>query len=245
MRAAIGETVPKKMNVSEISPVSPLRENFCLSRGFTWGNSGVTGTTKNESMTPSTLLKPFASRASILLVLLLSLTACGGTSNMGQTSQMSFASVGTSGGVDPERRAYAVALAKEMRSYGKRVWCVPFARNASGVVIQGNANTWWAKAKGTYDRDHAPKVGAVMAFSATRKLPMGHVAMVSEIVSEREIKIDHANWHRNKVSLGMTVVDVSKANDWSQVRVASYPNQLGRVYPVSGFISKSAQMAAK
>jgi surface antigen len=196
-------------------------------------------------MTPSTVLKPLASRASILLVLLLSLTACGNSSDMAQTSQMSFASVGTSGGVDPERRAYAVAIAKEMRSYGKRVWCVPFARNASGVVIQGNANTWWAKAKGTYDRDHKPKVGAVMAFSATRKLPMGHVAMVSEIVSEREIKIDHANWHRNKVSLGMTVVDVSKANDWSQVRVASYPNQLGRVYPVSGFISKPVRTASK
>ena len=95
----------------------------------------MTGTTKNESMTPSTLLKPFASRASILLVLLLSLTACGGTSNMGQTSQMSFASVGTSGGVDPERRAYAVALAKELNVPKVLIPARPGITNALGCVV--------------------------------------------------------------------------------------------------------------
>ncbi len=59
-----------------------------------------------------------------------------------------------------------------------------------------------AGAKGVYDRGAEPEVGAVMVFSGTRKLPMGHVAVVSKIVSDREILIDHANWKRNQVSLG-------------------------------------------
>lgn len=181
-----------------------------------------------------------ATRIGLLLTLLLGLAACAGGKDIEQASQLNFASAKSADAIDPERHAYAVALAKEMRGYGKRVWCVPFARNASGIELRGNAATWWGKAEGRYDRGHDPKIGSVMVFSSTRKLPMGHVAMVSEVVSPREIKVDHANWHRNKVSLGMTVVDVSKANDWSQVRVATNPNQLGRVYPVSGFISKQS-----
>lgn len=180
-------------------------------------------------------------RAAILLALALTVSACAGGKDLSQTSQMGFASASSVPEIDPERHAFAVAVANELRAQNKRVWCVPFARNASGIAIKGNAGTWWGKAKGEFDRGHTPKVGAVMAFSATRKLPMGHVAVVSEIVSEREIRIDHANWHRNKISLGMTVMDVSKGNDWSQVRVASSPNQLGRVYPVSGFIAKHAE----
>src|SRR3546814_3909645 len=39
-----------------------------------------------------------------------------------------------------------------------------------------------------------PRKGAVMAFAGTRGMPMGHVAVVKKVVSDREILIDHANW---------------------------------------------------
>ncbi|GAA6149819.1 hypothetical protein NBRC116586_28810 [Pseudooceanicola nitratireducens] len=135
-----------------------------------------------------------------------------------------------------ELRDMAVVEANVKRARGIRVWCVPFARTASGVQIHGNANTWWSQAAGSYERSKTPAVGAVMAFAATRGMPMGHVAVVSKRISDREIRIDHANWHRNKVSLGMGVIDVSPNNDWSKVRVETNPGQYGQTYPVNGFI---------
>lgn len=138
--------------------------------------------------------------------------------------------------VDIHRSTMAVEEAHAKRARGERVWCVPFARTMSGIEIRGNAETWWSGAKGIYERGHDPEVGAVMVFSGTRKLPMGHVAVVSEIVSDREIRIDHANWKRNQVSLGMAVIDVSEKGDWSAVKVAYDPGKYGRVYPISGFI---------
>jgi hypothetical protein len=139
-------------------------------------------------------------------------------------------------GLDPARQALALSEAKALRAKGERVWCVPFARNASGVQIRGNAETWWSKARGIYDRGAAPEVGAVMAFKPTGGMPMGHVAVVSRIVSSREVLVDHANWHRNQVSLRMPVIDVSERNDWSEVRVKSQPTAFGGVYPINGFI---------
>lgn len=138
--------------------------------------------------------------------------------------------------LDLELRTMAIHEANAKRARGVRVWCVPFARTASGVEIRGNANTWWAKAAGTFERQNKPTVGAVMAFAATSGMPMGHVAVVSQHISEREIRIDHANWHRNKVSLGMGVIDVSDHNDWSRVRVETNPGQYGKTYPINGFI---------
>jgi hypothetical protein len=142
------------------------------------------------------------------------------------------------------RAELAVAEAKALRANGKRVWCVPFARTLSGVEIKGNAKTWWAAAKGRYRRGDEPAVGAVMVFSGSRAMPMGHVAVVAEIVDDRKILIDHANWVRNKVSLGMVAVDVSTAGDWSAVKVESVPGTLGRVNPVSGFIYPGEMLAS-
>jgi surface antigen len=130
----------------------------------------------------------------------------------------------------------AIAEANSKNARGVRVWCVPFARTASGVEIRGNANTWWGKAAGRFERSNQPAVGAVMAFAATSGMNMGHVAVVSQKIDNRTIRIDHANWHRNKVSLGMGVIDVSEKNDWSRVRVETYPGQYGKVYPINGFI---------
>ncbi|WP_284325797.1 CHAP domain-containing protein [Cypionkella aquatica] len=139
-------------------------------------------------------------------------------------------------GLNPNFVSKAIGNAKAKRAKGQKVWCVPFARDASGVEIKGNAGTWWDQAKGKFQRGHAPVEGAVMAFSSTRKLPKGHVAVVSEVVSDREILIDHANWKPSQISLGMTVVDVSPKNDWSVVKVASVGDTLGRAYPIDGFI---------
>lgn len=131
---------------------------------------------------------------------------------------------------------------KEMVAYATankpkgRIWCVPFARTVSGVEIKGNANTWWKKAAGVYERGQTPKIGAVMSFAATKSMPMGHVAVVSKVVSEREVLVDQANWERNRITQDTLVVDVSEKGDWSLVRVASVGGTLGRTNPVNGFI---------
>ncbi|MGJ8626172.1 MAG: CHAP domain-containing protein [Sulfitobacter sp.] len=177
-------------------------------------------------MSVNTARKPF--RLSILCAALLFVAACSTPSQDIPTL--------SSVELDPERQQLALMEVQQLQSKGRRVWCVPFARNVSGVDIRGNANTWWGKAKGMYNRGSDPVVGAVMAFSATRKNPMGHVAVVSEVVSERQIKVDHANWTRNKVSLKMDVIDVSDNNDWSAVRLKSQPTAFGSVYPITGFI---------
>lgn len=129
----------------------------------------------------------------------------------------------------------AVAYAIAHRPKG-RLWCVPFARTVSGVEIRGNAKTWWAQAKGAYQRGHEPQVGAVIAFASSRAMPKGHVGVVSQVISDREILVDHANWVRNRVTQDNLVVDVSAKGDWSAVKVANRDGTLGRVNPVNGFI---------
>lgn len=129
----------------------------------------------------------------------------------------------------------AVQVAIENRPRG-RIWCVPFARAVSGVELRGNARTWWAQAAGKYERGNEPTVGAVMNFAASRAMPKGHVAVVSQVVNERQILVDQANWERNRITQDTLVVDVSANNDWSAVRVANAAGTLGRTNPVYGFI---------
>jgi surface antigen len=73
----------------------------------------------------------------------------------------------------------------------------------------------------------------------------GHVAVVSDILTDRVIRVTHANWggSRGRVEENVTVVDVSGQNDWSQVKVWYNPiNDLGTtVYPTYGFIYNSAR----
>ena len=132
-------------------------------------------------------------------------------------------------GLDPYLVTRAIDAAHDLRASGSRVWCVPFARNASGIQIRGDAHTWWSQAKGLYPRGKHPSPGAAMAFAATGKLPLGHIAVVSRVVSDREVLIHHANWHRNQVSLDMSEIDVSRLGDWSEVRVESNPGAYGSV----------------
>lgn len=98
--------------------------------------------------------------------------------------------------------------------------CAPFAREVSGIQLFGNANTWWNQAEGHYARGHEPRVGAVLAFAASRRMPVGHVAMVSKVVSGREVLLTHANWsRRGGIERNVRAIDVSANNDWTDVRV--------------------------
>lgn len=117
-----------------------------------------------------------------------------------------------------------------------RIWCVPFARAVTGIEIKGNAATWWKQATDLYARGSHPQIGAVLNFRASKAMPMGHVAVVSAVVSPREVLVDQANWERNRITEDTLVVDVSAKNDWSQVRVANANGTLGRTNPVYGFI---------
>ncbi|OQW78363.1 MAG: CHAP domain-containing protein [Proteobacteria bacterium ST_bin13] len=128
-----------------------------------------------------------------------------------------------------------------------RLQCVPFAREMSGIDIYGNAKTWWSQAEGRYARGTTPKIGAVLAFEATGKMRLGHVAMVSQIVSDREILLTHANWSRpGGIERDVRAIDVSVAGDWSEVRVWYGPlRDLGKsAYPAKGFIYAAPALQA-
>ena len=108
-----------------------------------------------------------------------------------------------------------------------RFWqCVTYAREISGVSIHGNAWTWWGQAEGRYERGNTPQIGAVMSFQRTGRMPLGHVAMVSGILGEREVLLTHANWsRRGGVERDVRAIDVSEAGDWSKVKVWYAPSQ--------------------
>ncbi len=116
------------------------------------------------------------------------------------------------------------------------------------MQIFGDAWTWWQKATGKYDEGQAPKPGAVLVFRSQGKMKLGHVAVVSQVITDRYIQVTHANWspvagHRGRVEENVNVLDVSDKGDWSKVKVWYGPlNDLGTtVYSTYGFIYKAAQ----
>ncbi len=144
--------------------------------------------------------------------------------------------------------AHRVRLAGAIRKAGRRrlhyvafrhfLQCVPFARAQSGIALRGNAVTWWDQAAGVYARGNVPEAGSVLNFRANRVMPLGHVAVVRQVVDSRQILIDQANWATHgAVSRHISVIDVSPANDWSAVRVQLGGNgAYGSIYPTYGFI---------
>jgi hypothetical protein len=130
----------------------------------------------------------------------------------------------------------------------RRLFCVEYARMRSGLAVFGDAKTWWARAKNLYTRVSHPVEEAVMVFSGSKRLKRGHVAVVTEIVSPREIIVDQANWqNKGEIDHATPVLDVSKHNDWSQVRVWDIPSGTfgSRVYRISGFIAKGLETASR
>jgi len=133
----------------------------------------------------------------------------------------------------------AVAQASE----GRYWQCAPFAREFSGIQLFGRAADWWNQAAGRYDRGATPKIGSVLSFEATHAMRAGHVATVTEVVSDRVIKVTHANWSSGgQIERNVEVVDVSPNNDWSAVKV--WYGRIGKVgtsaYPTNGFIYSAA-----
>ncbi|MBL8554462.1 MAG: CHAP domain-containing protein [Phenylobacterium sp.] len=131
--------------------------------------------------------------------------------------------------------------------------CVPFARLISGIQIFGDAWTWWQQAAGKYETGFSPKAGAVLCFKPTQRMRLGHVAVVSQVLTDRVIQITHANWSpiegsRGKVEKDVTIIDVSPQGDWSEVKVWYDPNRDlgGSTYATHGFIYQdtSARMLA-
>jgi surface antigen len=123
--------------------------------------------------------------------------------------------------------------------------CVPYARARSGIKIFGDAYTWWDSAKGQYARGNLPMLGSVLVLRKTKRLRRGHVGVVTGIVSEREIRLDHANWQPDAIITNMAVIDVSPANDWTQLRFWNKDARMwGAVYPASGFIYNVANKPA-
>jgi surface antigen len=122
---------------------------------------------------------------------------------------------------------------------GTGLQCVPYARDHSNINIHGDAYTWWNKAAGLYARGTTPILGAVMVLNGYAGRHRAHVAVVRHMVSAREITIDHANWlDDGAVYVNDPVLDVSAANDWTQVKVWNIrTGSWGtKVYAVQGFI---------
>lgn len=129
----------------------------------------------------------------------------------------------------------------------RRLQCVPYAREQSGIGIRGDAWTWWQKASGRYERSARPVVGSVIVFSRTSRNRYGHLAVVTQIVNDREIIARHANWlNKGRIHLDTPIRDVSRDNDWSAVRVWYTPGNVFGThdYPVSGFIVPPGQQAS-
>jgi len=130
--------------------------------------------------------------------------------------------------------------------------CVPFAREASGIAIYGDAWTWWDQADGKYARGHKPREGAVIVFAKTDRLRLGHVAVVSRVVEKRVLMLTHANWSRQNGERGhaeqdVTLYDVSPRNDWSSVKVwyKDAGGLGGGIYAVEGFIYGTGRTATE
>jgi surface antigen len=120
--------------------------------------------------------------------------------------------------------------------------CVPYARQRSGITLSGDAWQWWDAAEGRYSRSRSPRPGSVLVLMRTSRLRQGHVAVVSRVVSRREIRVDHANWGsgsgKGRVARDQPVRDLSEGNDWSLVQVWHPPSRdYGQSrWPAFGFI---------
>jgi surface antigen len=130
----------------------------------------------------------------------------------------------------------------------KAIQCAPYAREHSKIKIYGDAYTWWDQASGKYPRGSAPEKGSILVLYNYAGAERGHLAVVRTLVSAREIRVDHANWlNDGSIFVNNPVLDVSSANDWSQVRVFNLETGAwgSRVYPVRGFIGSDRDIGDK
>jgi surface antigen len=124
-----------------------------------------------------------------------------------------------------------------------KAWnCVQFVHQTSAVKLSGDAWRWWTAALGKYERGKEPEKKAVLVFDRTSRMVHGHVAIVANLVNDRLIQIDHANWSighygRGKITRNVKVMDVSEKNDWTSVEVWNeLDNCWGHPYRALGFV---------
>ena len=126
--------------------------------------------------------------------------------------------------------------------------CAPFARVFSGIQLFGAAGSWWHQAIGKYSQGTAPRLGSVLVFKAIGSMRSGHVATVTRVISDRIVKVTHANWSaRGSVERDVTVMDASARGDWSAVKVWYGPiGDVGtHAYPTYGFIYAGAKAVTR
>ena len=111
-------------------------------------------------------------------------------------------------------------------------------RALTGVALSGSAADWWYQADGRYRRGQMPEVGSLLVFRRSPRLPYGHVAVVSRVISQRQILVTQANWVHRRVTVDQPVIDTSGRGDWTAVRVWWPPAaEMGSGdYPTFGFI---------
>jgi surface antigen len=115
--------------------------------------------------------------------------------------------------------------------------CVPYAREVSHIDLSGDAFLWWAEASGRYARGTTPVEGAVLNFRSIRRMPLGHVAVVTSVIDSRTVLVTQANWVPGTITNDVTMEDVSDNNDWSEVQVELGDGaKMGAPYPTYGFI---------
>ena len=175
-----------------------------------------------------------------LIIAALGVSACTTTQLATPAPQLATPSPGIPAPLNVDPNAPAIA------SGWPAMQCVPFARQRSGIQIFGDANMWWTQAQGRYPRSSLPAPGAVLALRGYNLPGRGHVAVVLDVLSDREIRVDHANWlNAGEVSERVPVIDVSPNNDWSEVRVWNIPGGAwgGRIYQAEGFIHPMPMVA--
>ena len=149
--------------------------------------------------------------------------------------------------------AVAVLALTSVEAHAQEYWqCAAFARVFSGIQIFGDANTWWQQASGRYLKGDTPQAGAVLVFRPQGSMRLGHVAVVSQVLTDRIIQVTHANWSviggsRGQIEQNVTVVDVSPGGDWTEVKVWYDPiRDLGHTtYSTYGFIYQTAAQGAQ
>lgn len=138
--------------------------------------------------------------------------------------------------------ALSVCLSLAVASPALAVDCVQYVKSSSNFGLSGNAWSWWDHAAGVYERGNEPRVGAVLVFQRSRRMPSGHVALVAGIIDDETVLIDHANWSATgggdgRIRRGVLAVDCSAHHDWSSVCVwNSEFHSFGNPYAIAGFI---------
>ncbi len=128
-----------------------------------------------------------------------------------------------------------------------RIDDVAYVKSVTGIAIPGEAWSWWDGSNGRYARGHRPIPSAVLVFRQQQNLPVGHLAIVTRVLSSREVRISHADWAstwatRGRITGNVPVLDVSRTNDWTQVRLwYADIGTVERVYDTYGFVYGGAK----